>query len=102
MNKSFKLISNFFKKFYKNEFEISINKINLKKCQGYCALKNNKFFIKISKHLSEEHSIDVLLHELAHVITWNKEIKKHGKIWSIAYGKIYQIYLKEFHNDLDN
>ena len=60
---------------------------------GYCdySSKKKKFNIGISKKLSLAQCLGILIHELAHCISWQKEKAHHGKKWGIAYSKIYRI-----------
>ena len=70
------------------------------KFDGMCEQKkDNSFTIRIDKNLPEYYSIDVLLHEFAHVLSWSKDKNVHGNNWGIAYSKVYRAYLEEFKKD---
>ncbi len=79
---------------------ISVRRVPLKDgLDGLCEKKNDRFVIKISKKLPENYSIDVLIHEIAHAVSWDKEEDIHGPSWGRAYSKVYRMYLRKF---LDN
>jgi len=76
-------------------YDIFVMRTKLKKTHdGECICLKNKFIIKINKNLSESHSIDVMLHEASHVLSWDKEKDQHGIAWGIAYSKIYRKFLE--------
>ncbi len=62
---------------------------------GYCQSKGDKFLIRIDNKLPEHYAIDVLIHELAHVLSWGKDIEDmHGTYWGKAYSKVYRTFLE--------
>lgn len=63
---------------------------------GQCELKDNKFLIKINRNLPENYSIDVVLHEVAHAVAWEKDSDIHGNNWGKAYSKVYRLFLENF------
>jgi len=65
-----------------------------KKFDGYCTFKNGTFFIYVCKHLTEPQAIDVLLHEFAHCLSWEKGANEHGLHWGKAYSVVYRKFLK--------
>lgn len=86
-------------KFFKNTLKqkISVRRINLQtNIDGLCEKKDNKFLIRINKNLPENHAVDVLLHEIAHAVSWEKDKDIHGTNWGKTYSKIYRMFLKEF------
>ena len=79
---------------------INVRRLKLRKgLDGLCEKQNNKFVIKVNINLSENYSIDVLIHEIAHVIAWDKDIDVHGLNWGKAYSKAYRMFLEEFRNE---
>lgn len=64
--------------------------------QGQCELKNGSYLIKISRILDENYSIDVMIHEVAHAVAWDKDPDVHGPNWGKAYSKIYRLFLENF------
>lgn len=60
---------------------------------GDCRIKNNKFLIRVEKSLSEHYSIDVLIHEVSHCLSWEEE-NEHGVAWGKAYSKVYRKFLE--------
>jgi hypothetical protein len=66
---------------------------------GDCRFKNNKFLIRIEKKLPEYYAIDVLLHEISHVLSWEKEYDFHGIIWGKSYSVVYRKFLEWLENE---
>lgn len=69
-----------------------------KEFHGYCMFKKDHFLIKINKDLSEQHSIDIMMHEIAHADSWSEGIH-HDIDWAISYRRLYRLweqYLKSF------
>lgn len=56
---------------------------------GTCQEIGDEWHIKINKDRTDLFQIDILSHEMAHVLS--KEIE-HNKQWAEAYGTIYRIY----------
>ena len=76
---------------------ISIRRIKLRDTlDGQCEFRNDRFIIKINKKLPENYSVDVLLHEFAHAVAWDKDADVHGPNWGKAYSKVYRLYLENF------
>jgi len=93
----FREVANFFKRSNLVIDPISIRRTNLKNgLDGICEKVNDRFIIKISKKLSENYSIDVLIHEFAHALAWEKDTDIHGPNWGKAYSKVYRKFLKNF------
>lgn len=61
---------------------------------GDCSFRNKKFYIRISKHLSESAAIETLIHEFAHILSWGKENNHHGYRWGQAYSIVYRKFLE--------
>lgn len=76
-------------------YNVRVVRTKLKKeHDGEAIFNKNKFLIKINKNLSEPYSIDVLLHEWGHIISWDKESDLHGLKWGKAYSKVYRKFLE--------
>jgi hypothetical protein len=83
-------------------FPVSVRRVKLNKLDGDCLLHEKKFFIRINIELSEQSSIDTLLHEWAHARAWNhlhdslscEQFKQscHDASWGVAYSEVYRIY----------
>lgn len=65
--------------------------------EGDCELRKKKFIIRIDRNIPEYFAIDVLIHEAAHALSWNKDKDEHGLNWGKAYSKVYRIFLKHYH-----
>lgn len=77
---------------------IEVKRIKLKNLDGCCEDKSTHFLVKINKELSENHSIDVLLHEIAHADAWFEGSNSHGSKWGMCYSRLYRLweqYLEE-------
>jgi hypothetical protein len=92
----FKKVATFFKNSNLVDKPVNIRRSKLKGLDGICEDKNDKFVIKVNQELSENHSIDVLIHEFAHAVAWDKDVNIHGPNWGKAYSKVYCIFLENF------
>lgn len=92
---TYKKLVSFLKKKYPSK-KISIVRTTMSaNVDGLCQQKtDNSFSIRIDKTLPEYYAIEVLLHEFAHILSWNKDKNVHGKHWGIAYSKVYRAYLE--------
>jgi hypothetical protein len=78
-------------------YPLSIRRTQLKcDLDGQCELQKELFVIKINKKLTEYHAIDVVIHEVAHAVAWEKDKDIHGPNWGKAYAKVYRIFLNKF------
>jgi hypothetical protein len=88
-----------------SKLPIKVRRVPLKDLDGCCEKRKSYFLVKINKDLQENHSIDVLIHEIAHVDSWtNNEDDIHGERWGIAYSRLYRIwekYIEEYNNSLN-
>lgn len=59
-----------------------------------------KYRITISSSLDDVASVVILLHELAHVLSWEKDThpSDHGPEFGRAYSKIWRMYLELLDN----
>lgn len=93
----FRKVCAFLKENAECEYPIKIRRVKLSsKFDGLCEFKGDHFLIKISKNLESEHMIDVLIHEVAHAMSWGMDKDIHGPSWGLAYSKIYRKFLKDF------
>jgi len=76
---------------------------------GECARRPERFVIRLSEHLDEAMSIEVLCHEWAHAMAWNYNLDKlartpgldpagfqiaaHDEAWGCAYSRVWRAYL---------
>jgi hypothetical protein len=76
---------------------------------GDCSLIDRKFQIRVSRELNESQTVDVLLHEWAHALSWdtrvdtaakNRSVSEyefdrlaHGPKWGLAFSKVYQCFV---------
>lgn len=78
------------------EHTVHVNRVKTPKDRdGDCCFRNDKFYIRIDKTLPEYYAIDVLLHEMAHVLAWDKDkLDYHGTNWGKAYSLVYRTFLE--------
>ena len=93
----YRRVVTFFKNSNLAEKPIVIRRVRLKSTlDGQCEVKNGMFLIKINRNLSENYSIDVVIHEVAHAVAWDKDVDVHGPNWGRAYSKVYRLFLENF------
>ena len=94
---TYRKVVTFMKRTYFKKCPISIRRVNLAEgYDGLCEKQKSKFVIKIHNKRPEFYAIDVLLHEVAHALSWDKGKDSHGMEWGKAYSRVYRAYLKEF------
>jgi len=99
-NDYFREVANFFKNSNLVEETLSIRRLKLRdSLDGLCEKVDDKFIIKVNANLPENYSIDVLIHEVAHALAWDKDTNLHGPQWGKAYSKAYRMFLEEFMNE---
>jgi hypothetical protein len=96
----FREVADYFKTCNLVDEPISVRRVKIRiGIDGLCEKKNNRFLIKVNPNLSENYSIDVLIHEVAHAVAWDKDTDIHGPNWGRAYSKVYRLFLERFIND---
>lgn len=60
---------------------------------GDCTFMGTHFLIRIRDSMSEAVAMDVLIHEVAHCVSWDKEPNDHGPLWGKAYSCVYRKFL---------
>lgn len=89
--KNYYKVIRFLKKNLPIHNKITIRRTKMpKSLDGDCKCINNVFIIRIDKDLPEFYAIEVLTHELAHAIAWDKEGDVHGPHWGKAYSLVYR------------
>jgi hypothetical protein len=75
---------------------IRLQRVKLPKdIDGDCREEKDHFLIRIEKKLPEYYSIDVLIHEASHVLSWNETNRdRHGLEWGKAYSVLYRKFLE--------
>jgi len=56
------------------------------------------FLIRIATGMDENTTLETLLHEWAHCLSWtasHQRIKEHGPEWGIAYARVYRCIVDE-------
>jgi hypothetical protein len=96
----FREVASFFKNSNLVDESISVRRVKIREgYDGLCEKKNDKFMIKVNSNLNENYSIDVLIHEVAHAVAWDKDADIHGPNWGRAYSKVYRLFLGRFVNN---
>ena len=85
------------KKFAEVKYPIIIRRRKIAE-DGYCTLTENKFIIQINRNLPYYVAMEVVLHETAHAMAWNKDKDDHGPNWGRAYSKIYRVFLRVYYD----
>ena len=99
-NDYFREVASFFKNSNLVDESISVRRVKIREgYDGLCEKKNDKFMIKVNSNLNENYSIDVLIHEVAHAVAWDKDADIHGPNWGRAYSKVYRLFLGRFVNN---
>ena len=63
---------------------------------GDCAQYDDHYLIRICRNLEEEQAIEILLHEWAHALSWDKcSVEDHSNEWGKAYSRCYRIFVKD-------
>jgi hypothetical protein len=66
---------------------------------GDCGQMDDHYIIRICRNLKEEQAIDILIHEWAHAISWEKcNSEDHCNEWGKAYSRVYRIFVKDILN----
>lgn len=65
------------------------------KYHGYAEWRDTYFYVWVNKRQVFALQIDTLLHELAHVLSWNShDDDEHGPGWGLAYAMLYREFIK--------
>jgi predicted metal-dependent hydrolase len=89
----------FLKRQFPCGFKVTVIRTNVPKDRfGDCIWqpKHRRFRIRIHKDLPEDVAIYMLVHEWAHLLTWDAPGDDHGPHWSKAYGVIYRTFVADF------
>lgn len=63
------------------------------KTLGDCVYYKKQFYIRVDKSLPEDFACDVLVHEVAHCLSWHSRDKDdHGSAWGRSYAEVYRAY----------
>ena len=96
----FREVASFFKNSNLVNEPLSVRRVKIREgLDGLCEKKNDRFVIKVNINLTENYSIDVLIHEVAHAVAWDKDADIHGPNWGKAYSKVYRLFLEKFINN---
>lgn len=95
--KEYRKVVRLLKQKFPLEFPVNVRRLQLSKLDGDCQLKNNSFLIRIDRDLEEHEAIEVVIHEYAHAIAWDRcHNDLHCDEWGKAYSRVYRCFLKEF------
>jgi len=101
--KDFYEFSRFLKQSFKSRQQISIRRVILpSKVDGDCHLNKNRFTIRIERNLPAFYAIEVLIHEMAHCLSWTTDHDEyHNDSWGKAYSKVYRKFLEWYNDNYD-
>lgn len=80
------------------DYHVEVVRTDLSDALGYAEaidLETGRFKIEIETDLTEEHTVDVLIHEIAHVLDWRPFTAlscDHGPTFWIHVGEVYRRY----------
>jgi hypothetical protein len=96
----FRQLAKIFKKEFP-EYKVSIRRVKMADGDaGECnKLSKDKFLIKVNKKTNHDEQLLWLLHEVAHMLSWEHKGDDHSIHWGKAYAKCYKIYLEKFVED---
>lgn len=81
------------------EYRFKVRRLKLaKNYYGTCEFNDGVFLISLDEKMNEDMTIHILIHELAHMISWNEPGDIHNSKWGIAYSKIYRIFINKYIN----
>jgi hypothetical protein len=63
---------------------------------GDCKWHGDRFILRVSRDIPEYMQIDVLIHEMAHALTWGREEQDHGPIWGRRYARLYRAWERDW------
>lgn len=88
------------KEFLKKELpigKVTVRRVPLKGILGSCIKSGKQFVIKISSDKDFDFSIEILIHEWAHALSWDKPGSlNHSSAWGIAYAKCFHALMKHY------
>lgn len=90
MNELWPFLVNYLKKKYGEGCKITVRckKLKEKDVAGYCSETDYGFAIEIDENLRMNEKVGVLVHEFAHVVSWNKSNSDHDNNFQYAFNKI--------------
>lgn len=78
---------------------------------GFCKCESHRTSIRVSGRLTQEAAVDVLVHEWAHAMSWDRRLDRlarapwisatefeaavHGPAWGVAYARAYLVFVAE-------
>jgi hypothetical protein len=65
-----------------------------------CFAKSRRYVIKVRKEMTEQETVDTLIHEWAHMMSWSAQDDRdhhplageHDAVWGVWYARIYSAY----------
>lgn len=69
---------------------VRVRRCRLVGCYGTTQWKGDHFLITLDSSLPSSDQVHTLLHEWAHVLSWDESEEDHDAVWSSAYSRIYQ------------
>ena len=81
------------------EHTISVRRVKMPKDDAgdcYFDEEKDRYRIRVDRSLPVSYAVDVLLHEVAHAISWNQDQDDHGPNWGKAYALVYRTLLEHW------
>lgn len=93
MNNFYSLLR-FYKKTLKLNHPLYLRRVKMpKNLDGDCSLLASGFLIRIERSFEEAMAIEILIHEIAHCLSWDEGID-HGFSWGRSYSIVYKKFLE--------
>ena len=69
-----------------------VHRRSLSSCYGMADYDedNDRYIILIHREMPEADQVHALVHEWAHVLTWDVAEEDHDEQWGLVYSKLYQ------------
>jgi hypothetical protein len=95
---TYRKVVNFLKRACPPDCKINVRRVKLPDhLDGDCGLKRDRFLVRINRTLPEHEAIETLIHEMAHVLSWDRcPLDEHCDEWGKSYSRLYRSFLKEF------
>lgn len=77
---------------------------------GRCARRKSRFVVALNAAMNEHDSVDTLLHEWAHALSWHLVLDRlsreldsqadfeqasHDELWGCAYSRVWRTYIRQ-------
>jgi hypothetical protein len=74
---------------------VDVRRRTLDGCLGQTQKVGNRIVVTIHKDMTEDETVDTLIHEWAHVLSWRPSTvwnTDHDEHWGLEYAKVYRAF----------